>query len=72
MPERIPLSLLPRELAALTRQPTPGYRHIYNAVLDGRVPGVDLTHGRWTSDPAALPAIASALGLTVPPISAAA
>jgi hypothetical protein len=65
MPSRIPLSLLPREIARLTGRPAPDYRRIYNAVLNDRLPGVERgENGRWSADPAALPAIAAALGLS--------
>jgi hypothetical protein len=62
MPQ-VPLSQLPRRLAALpgVRQP-PKYRRCYNLVVDGVV-GAEYRRGRWFIDEDLLPAIALMLGL---------
>ena len=62
---RIPLPLLPRELAALTGAPPPSYRRCYTLVLDGRLPA-ELVNGRHQVRRADLPAIAELVGLTIP------
>jgi hypothetical protein len=46
--ERVPLSELPREIAALNGGRTPSYRALYNACLDRRIPADRGDNGRWT------------------------
>lgn len=62
--DRIPLTHLPRELSRLTGLPAPGYRTLYLAALDGRLPADQGTNGRWGVPRADLPKVADALGLT--------
>jgi hypothetical protein len=63
--ESEPLSKLSRELQAFTGKPAPGYRALYNHVLDGRLPA-EQVNGRWYWHRIDLPAIAAALGLAAP------
>lgn len=58
--QRIPLPLLPHELRRLTGN-APGYRRIYNLVLDGRIPAELGDNGRWTVSRADLPRVAEVL-----------
>jgi hypothetical protein len=53
------LSLLPRRLAAMpgVRKPTPTYRELYNATVNGVIEAV-WENGRWYIDEANVPAIA--------------
>ncbi len=60
MPARIPLSLLPRELQRLTGA-SPGYRALYNAALDGRIPAELGANGRWSVARDDVPEIVAAL-----------
>jgi hypothetical protein len=46
--ERIPLPLLPLELARLTGEPGPTYRTCYLAAVDGQIPAERGLNGRWT------------------------
>lgn len=65
----IPLPLLPRELAALTGQPAPGYRRLYGMALDGRLP-TEHRNGRHYLPRERLPEVAELVGMTagtVPP-----
>lgn len=58
--DRLPITLLPRELRTLTGANTPGYRRLYALAASDQLPGVERgTNGRWTFDPAALPQIAA-------------
>lgn len=66
--ETIPLARLPRELRALTGEDGPGYRTIYNKVLDGVIPA-EQHNGRWFVPRSELGTVAKALGL-VPPADA--
>jgi hypothetical protein len=61
---KVPLSQLPRRLAALpgVRVPAPSYRSLYNLVVDG-VLAADNLNGRWYFDEDRLPGIALMLGL---------
>ncbi|MGY4476321.1 hypothetical protein [Bradyrhizobium sp. USDA 3364] len=47
--EMIPLARVPRELSKLVRDKAsvPTYRRIYNAVIDGAIPAVQLQNGRY-------------------------
>ena len=61
----IPLTDLPRALIeAQYEPPASGYRGCYTAAVDGRIPARRGKNGRWTFDPADLPTIAPAMGLT--------
>lgn len=60
---RIPLSLLPRELAKRTGQPPLSYRRLYSAAVDGALPAERGSNGRWTVAQGDLDAIAAAFGL---------
>jgi hypothetical protein len=59
-----PITGLPSNLAEVAENP-PGYRPIYNAILDGKLPMIRQVNGRWNYDPADLQAIAVALGLAI-------
>jgi hypothetical protein len=61
-PDKVPLAQLPRELQQLTGVRAPGYRTLYNAVLDAVIPA-ELITGRWYVDRSHLPAIAMKLGM---------
>lgn len=71
MHERIPLTLLPRELRQ-AGGPAISYRAAYNAALDGRLPAERGDNGRWTVARDDLARIADALaGLRGPAAAAA-
>ncbi|MBO1081853.1 hypothetical protein [Roseomonas haemaphysalidis] len=63
-PDRIPLSQLPRELAAIASGQTVDYRAAYRQVLNGNLPA-DNIRSRWYIQRADLPAIAAAFGMTL-------
>ncbi len=63
VPQRIPLPLVPRELARLIGQTSPSYRALYSAALDGRILAELGANGRWTVAQADLPEIAKAFGI---------
>lgn len=63
MGELIPLSLLPRELAALTGRQAPGYRRLYALALDGRIQ-TEHRNGRHYLRRERLPEVAELVGLT--------
>jgi hypothetical protein len=68
--DRIPLSLLPRELIRFGG-PAVSYRAAYNLVLDGRLPAERGEAGRWSVARDDLPAIAETLrGGARPPVAA--
>lgn len=46
--ERIPLPLLPSELARLTGAPGPSYRTCYIAAVNGQIPAERGENGRWS------------------------
>ncbi len=58
MDNRIPLPRVSAELRQFGV--LVGYRHIYNAALDARIPAEVGPNGRWTVSRDDLPAIASA------------
>jgi electron transfer flavoprotein alpha/beta subunit len=60
MPENIPLTDLPRELARLTGGQVLTYRKAYARVLDGTLPAMRNAAGRYEVSRADLPAIAAA------------
>jgi len=62
-PDRIPLALVPRELAYLTDGQPPTYRRVYKAVLDYAVPA-EQENGRWNISRADLPLFAEHFGMT--------
>jgi len=67
-PNLIPLTSLPREIAAAYPDaPVQPYRKLYALNLDGRLPGTQC-NGRWFVRRADLPAIGEALGLTSAPV----
>jgi hypothetical protein len=55
MPDRIPLTQLPRELREAGGPPV-GYRRLYNLILDGRLPALR-DERAWTVARDDLPAI---------------
>ena len=61
--ERHALTKLPRDLIERGFTPTT-YRRAYSAAVDGVIPAQQNVAGRWTYDPADIPAIADALGLS--------
>jgi hypothetical protein len=61
--EKVPLTKLPRELAALTGS-SPGYRQLWGMTVDGAIPA-EQVNGRWHVARADVPAIATILGLPV-------
>lgn len=63
MKQSIPLTQLPKALATAGYNP-PGYRACYEAARSARIAADLADNGRWTFDPADLPAIAQALGLS--------
>lgn len=63
MTERASITDLPRALIEGGYESTT-YHRVYNAVLAGRIPARRGKNGRWTFDPADLPTIAQAMGLT--------
>ena len=56
--ERVPLSTLPREICALNGGRPPGYRTLYNACVDAKIPADRGENGRWTVLRRDLPLIA--------------
>ena len=58
----VALSALLTELKALTEDPLPSYRQVYNMILDGRL-SAQRVNGRWFLPRADLPGIAFKLGL---------
>jgi hypothetical protein len=62
MSDPIPLSNAARLIAEMLagKAPSPGYREIYNDVLDGKIPAKQL-NGRWHIERADLKAIADEL-----------
>ena len=58
------LTKLPAALAAYVGGPAPGYRQIYNEVVDGKLSMITSIRGRWHFNPADVPAIAAALRLS--------
>ncbi len=66
MPKLTPLPRLAAKLRDLTGAPPPSYRMLYMAVVDGRLPSVQ-QNGRYFVQDSDLPAVAAALGLTIPP-----
>jgi hypothetical protein len=60
MSNRVSLAALSRELTALTGKPAPGYRRLWNMVVNGELP-VDQVNGRYIMD---VQAVAEKLGLT--------
>jgi hypothetical protein len=64
--ERVNLAQVPLELGKLTGATPPSYRRVYNAAIDGRLPGAEHVNGRWGVRRSRLPEVAEALGLTVP------
>ena len=60
-----PLPDLSAKLRTLTGYPGPGYRRIHVLALDGAFPSIMLKGRRYVAD-ADLPAVAAALGLTIP------
>lgn len=61
----IPLSNVPRAIQVSTGKPGPEYRRCYVAVIDGRIPAVQI-NGRWFVQQADLPTVAHTLGIPVP------
>lgn len=66
MSNRVPLTALSRELAALTGKPAPSYRKLYVAILDGKLPA-DQVDGRYIVD---VQLAAQALDLTAERVAA--
>jgi hypothetical protein len=58
MEARLSITELPREIAAITGNPPPSYRKVYERVLDGLIPAERL-NGRWFVQESHLPAIAA-------------
>jgi hypothetical protein len=70
--ERIPLPKVARELRRQNLVDRPlGYREIYIAVLDGRIPAELGGNGRWTVAGDDLPLIGATLSRTAPDVVAA-
>jgi hypothetical protein len=61
-PDKIPLTSVSRELAALTNAQAPSYRKIYLAVLDGTIPA-EQVNGRWHVQRGNLRKIAETFGM---------
>lgn len=70
--ERIPLPLLPLELARLTSEPGPSYRACYTAAVNGRIPAERGENGRWTVAARDLRKVAAAFGRNLAPAPGAA
>ena len=68
MATRRPLTMLSRELRRTYGQPVSYYR-LWNLAVLGRIPAEQGDTGRWSYDPADLPAIAAGLGLNTAPIA---
>ena len=64
MAERHPLTLAPAALIEAGYHDAPNYRAIYEAARSARIPAKLTKAGKWTFDPADLPVIAEALGLS--------
>lgn len=62
--ETFPLSLLARELIAMTRDLVPGHRKLHRLVLDGYLPA-EMVNGRWFIRRTDLPTIAGLLRLSI-------
>lgn len=62
---RVSIAHVPRRVAALTGQPGPSPRKVYDLALRGAFPA-EFTGGRWFVPESAIPEVARALGLTVP------
>lgn len=58
-----PLTILSGRLSQHIGGPAPGYRYIWNAVVNGELLMIKRQSGRWFFDEADVPAIANALGL---------
>ncbi len=69
MTTRIPLTALPRALAAFAGQQSPSYRRLYALTLDGRIPAAQ-ENGRWFVSKDDLPSIAATLGLAAERVAA--
>jgi hypothetical protein len=65
IPDPIPLSELPRELAKLTNRPAPAYRLLYTRALNNTLK-VEKIGARWFAQRADLRQIAVQLGLAEP------
>lgn len=63
MAEQPKLTELPRALKEAYGT-TPNYRTVYEAARSALIPASCAENGRWTYDPADLPAIADGLGLS--------
>mgnify|MGYP000406859055 CR=1 FL=1 len=63
MAERQLLTQLPHALSEAEYR-NPGYRRLYEAARDARIPAQMNDGGRWTFSPTDLPAIAAAMGLS--------
>ena len=62
---KTPLKLLSGKLAQRTGQPAPGYRRVYQAILDGHIPAVRVGRELMVDD-ADLPVAERVLGLSAP------
>lgn len=71
MAEQTPLTHLPRTLAEAGFD-NPGYRALYEAARDARIPAKMSRGGRWTFCADDLPAIAEVMGLADAPANIAA
>ena len=60
MSNKVPLTALSRELAALTGGPVPSYRALWTKIVNGELPA-EQVNGRYFADPRV---IAQKLGLT--------
>ena len=61
--DRIPLALVPRELAYRTDGQPPSYRRVYVAILNYNLPA-EQENGRWNISRADLPLYAEHFGMT--------
>lgn len=62
---RVSIAHVPRRVAALTGQPGPSPRKVYDLALRGAFPA-EFTGGRWFVPEDAIPQVVEALGLTMP------
>ncbi|RKK03313.1 hypothetical protein EBE87_25935 [Pseudoroseomonas wenyumeiae] len=62
--DHLPLSRVPRELAAIASGGPVEYHHVYKQVLNGNLPA-DNIRNRWYVLKSDLPAIAAAFGMTL-------
>ena len=64
LPERIPLSGIPRALiaAGFTDRPV-GYNRLYRLIVSGAIPAQQTMTNRWSVQSRDLPFVASVLGL---------